>query len=108
MTVTVNDINDNYPSCTSPLYYEVAEDTVSGVRVVDGSDFGCTDADSGPTNNQIRYSMTAGDFAITDDVTGMPFYTCNLIRKIKFSEYLIYLYQCNNIIIGCLYDSGSL
>ena len=70
VTVTVNDINDNIPSCTTPLYYEVNEDEASGTMAVDGNDFACTDGDTSAGNQLIHYSMAAGDFAISDQLTG--------------------------------------
>ena len=70
VTVTVNDINDNIPSCTTPLYYEVNEDVIVDSMTVNGNDFACTDGDTSPGNQLIHYSMTAGDFEITDQLTG--------------------------------------
>ena len=70
VTVTVNDINDIIPSCTTPLYYEVNEDVTVGTMVVNGNDFACTDGDTSAGNQLIHYSMTAGDFIVADQLTG--------------------------------------
>ena len=81
VSVVVNDINDNIPTCTTPLYYEVAEDTTAGVTVVDGAHYTCTDADSGVANSLIQYSMTAGDFTI-DMNTGTLVYPSQFLESI--------------------------
>lgn len=63
LTVTVSDVNDYNPSCSSSLYStNLAEDATIGSTVYQLT---CTDADSEAPNNDIStYAITGGNTGV--------------------------------------------
>lgn len=63
LTVTVSDVNDYNPSCSSTLYSaNLAEDATIGSTVYQLT---CTDADSEAPNNDLStYAITGGNAGV--------------------------------------------
>ncbi|CAL1540461.1 unnamed protein product [Lymnaea stagnalis] len=72
LTVNINDVNDNAPSCVPDSYVgSVLESATVGTNVASLS---CTDADADPAslNNALTYSITTGDTGLfTVDGSGV-------------------------------------
>ena len=57
VTVSVNDLNDNAPSCSTALFaVSLQENSAASTAVVAGSAMGCTDADDSP-NGDVTCSL---------------------------------------------------
>ena len=68
LTLSVNDVNDEYPECTQGVYQaEIPEDSASGDSVAQLS---CTDADLDPSslNNAITYALVVSAHSANFDI----------------------------------------
>ncbi|KAL4226469.1 hypothetical protein ACF0H5_014452 [Mactra antiquata] len=59
LTLTISDLNDNAPVCSSSLYsIELSEDSIASTSVVTVT---CTDDDAESPNNDVTYFITGGN-----------------------------------------------
>ena len=68
MVITITDVNDNPPACTSPLHYELDEDHTL-TEVISGGDMACTDVDT-TLGEQFSFATAVSPFTI-DAATGI-------------------------------------